>query len=651
MAESSPQTESTNQGKEALNDPVATFEKMQELLKAKDDTSRFVGLALLKTVLDNGQLIDDPQRLRVLWDALSPKFLDRLLRAHQNEKVSKSDSKDMVGLAVAVLHTFSILLPEESRREKRLTGRTAPLIKALIQSPPETTKLILQTILTIVSQPEGALEILAVQDLSPLIEISNQQPLVLDIFSFSWTNASTVTAEVEAVRKSINQVIPAMIVNFKGTDAVTFITFVGNMLPKLEPDAIPPNPKWLAPLILMLRKLVASKPTAAGRAAYTQLAAALLQTYPVTCPSLLFKHDATGNSDNKPFSYLLVNLLLIDVRSSFPSLLAKLNSEEYPAISQRLAAAFDVISGFIGFLVRSLDDESVSAFSMTPDLLLKLRKDIAETMSLNIEYIRDRWDASIAGASGLHPSARTGTAATSEGTRLTLTWESMKDNVNSDPLILAGIRALAIWIREDENENLRNESAGLMDMFVELYKSSSQGTLDFRYPVLLALECIMITEEGIDRFLGQDGWQVVFEDLKSILRSTTEQPTVSNASVEAGRGLQIVRVLLAIIDHEATSFPREDWMTAVTSTTSIKIPVPTPPAVVVELYIAMLQLSSALLSISSGGMTKRYFTSLPALSGLVKQLKVVVKNMDDQFESSELIGLLDDVALDLENLR
>ena len=407
----------------------------------------------------------------------------------------------------------------------------------------------------------------------------------------------------------------------------------------------------MAPLILLLRKLVASKPTAAGRAAYTQLAAALLQTYPDTCPALLFRNDVVGSSDSKPFSYLLVNLLLIDVRSSFPSLLAKLNSEEYTAISQRLAAAFDVISSFIGFLVRSLDDESESAFSITPDLLLKLRKDIAETMSLNIEYLRDRWDASTAGASGLHPSARSGTAATSEGTRLTLTWDSMKDNVNSDPLILAGIRTLAIWIREDENENLRNETAGLMDMFIELYRSSSQGTLDFRYPILLALEGIMITEEGIDVFLGQDGWQVVVEDLKSILKSTTEQSDSRHASAEAERGLQLVRVLLAIIDHAATSFPREDWMSIVTTTTSIKIPASTSPSVVTEFHIAMLQLSSALLSKSSGGMTKRYVTSLPALLGLTKQLKAVVKNMDDQIESSELIGLLDDVTLDLENLR
>lgn len=120
----------------------ATFEKMKDLLKAKDDTSRFVGLALLKTVLDNGQLLKDPERLRSLWEAIPSKFLDRLLRSQQNEKVSRSDAKDMVDLAVAVLHTFSTLLPEDSQKEKRLTGRAAPLVKALIQRyVPETLSL------------------------------------------------------------------------------------------------------------------------------------------------------------------------------------------------------------------------------------------------------------------------------------------------------------------------------------------------------------------------------------------------------------------------------------------------------------------------------------------------------------------------------
>ena len=117
-----------------LMDVSETFEKMQVLLKAKDDTSRFVGLALLKSVLDNNrQLTHDAERIRRLWEALSPKFFDRLLRAHGNEKVNKSDAQDMVDLAVSVLHTFSIILPEESQREKRLVERTPPLIKALIE--------------------------------------------------------------------------------------------------------------------------------------------------------------------------------------------------------------------------------------------------------------------------------------------------------------------------------------------------------------------------------------------------------------------------------------------------------------------------------------------------------------------------------------
>jgi hypothetical protein len=48
-------------------------------------------------------------------------------------KVNKAESKDMVDLAVAVLHTFTILLPEDSRKQNRLIGRTSPLVKAVVQ--------------------------------------------------------------------------------------------------------------------------------------------------------------------------------------------------------------------------------------------------------------------------------------------------------------------------------------------------------------------------------------------------------------------------------------------------------------------------------------------------------------------------------------
>ncbi|TVY85006.1 Uncharacterized protein LSUE1_G003438 [Lachnellula suecica] len=641
-------------GAPTFADPSSTFEKMQSLLKAKDDTSRFVGLALLKSVLDNGQLVQDPARINVLWEALSPKFLDRLLRAQENEKLRTAEAKDMVDLAVSVLHTFTVLLPGNSLAEKRSVGRISPLVKALVQSPPEITKLILQTILTLVSHPEGASEMLHHDDFSPLTEIATQYPLVLDIFGYTWMNASTSSAEVATVRENIDKIIPVLLIEFRQTDAVTLIECIGTFIPKVVPEAMSPNPDWLVPIFSTLRKLVPRKPTAAGRAACSKLAAALLQIYPVQSPVLLFKDEISANSDSKPFSYLFINLLLIDLRSSFPSLLAQLNSDGYTSTSQRLASAFDILSSFIGFLVRSLDEEAgFQPFSMPPDLLLKLRKDIAETMSLTIEYLRDRWDASIAGASGLHPSARNGTAATSEGTRLTLTWESMKDDVTADPLILAGIRALAIWIREDENENLRSESAGLMDMFMELYRTSSQGTLDFRYPVLLALEVILASEDGTDGFLGQDGWQIIFEDLRSILKNISENNSLNKSAslAQAARGLEIVRVLIAVVDHQSTSLPHEDWMEVIKVTASVNPPSSTPPSLVLELQIGALQLSAALLSKAAGGVQKRFVTSISSLSGLANQLMPLVKSLDNETDIVEFSGLLEDVSLEMEDLR
>ncbi|RDW59565.1 hypothetical protein BP6252_12652 [Coleophoma cylindrospora] len=627
-----------------LTSEDATFEKLQSLLRAKDDTSRFVGLALLKSVLDNGAISQDAAKIQVIWESLSPKFLDRLLKAGQSQKINKAEARDMVDLAVAVLHTFTILLPESSQNVSRLLGRSGPLVNALVQSSPETTTLILQTLLTFVSHVEGALELLKVEDITPLTELADQYPLVLDILEFMWTNASAVPSEAMAVSSSIDKVMPTLIILFQDTDAVTFLRFVGSFMSKLMPEALPMNPKWLKQLVGMLRGLVQKRPTSVGRAAYTKLGAALLQAYPGVCSKMLFEDNGISNIDSKPFAYLFVNLILIDIRSSFPSLLAQLNSAEYPATAERLSAAFDVLSGFIGFLVKSLDDES-SSFSMPPDLLLKLRKDIAETMSLAIEYFRDRWDSAIAGASGLHPSARSGTSATSEGTRLTLTWDSMKDKPNADPLILAGIRALAIWIREDENENLRNESAGLMDMFMELYKQSAKDGLDFRYPILTALEAVMETEEdGVLRFLEQDGWETLLQDLRLILASINGQD-IYNDTPTLARGIEIIRILLTVVDHSSTAYPREDWMAIVTLTASLKAPPlsPKPHPLLVEFDIAMLQLATALLGKAPGGMRKRYLPSATASRGLEAQLELIVKGMEDVQLSQDFMTELEDV--------
>lgn len=110
-----------------------SIEKIQELLKVKDDTSKFVGLALLKSVLDNSPELQSEKGVIVsLWNSISPKFLDRLLRTGSQSGSEQKSSRDMLDLAVAVIHTFAVLLPEDAKQDARLLGRIPKLAKAIL---------------------------------------------------------------------------------------------------------------------------------------------------------------------------------------------------------------------------------------------------------------------------------------------------------------------------------------------------------------------------------------------------------------------------------------------------------------------------------------------------------------------------------------
>lgn len=111
-------------------------QKIKTLLGAKDDTSRFVGLALLKSVLDNEpELRSNEEAVISLWDSIPPKFLDRLIRTGSRQKPAGSlgrESNDMLDLAVSVLHTFASLLPENSKQDGKIIDRIPQLVACLL---------------------------------------------------------------------------------------------------------------------------------------------------------------------------------------------------------------------------------------------------------------------------------------------------------------------------------------------------------------------------------------------------------------------------------------------------------------------------------------------------------------------------------------
>ena len=418
----------------ALNPPAKDLEKALEFLKAKDDTSRFVGLALLKPLLEqelSQQSGAEEEGTRALiercWRAIPVKFLDRLLRAKPEGKKTRDEAGSMVALAVAVLHAF-LTIVEAPEKDDRFVGRVLLLMSTLRSTPPETTAQTMQILATLATTREGSQAVFGAKD-------------------------------------------------------------------KAE------------------------------------------------------------RTDEKPKSYIFITVLLIDIRATVPSLQEKLHSAEYPDISERIARAYDIISAFIAFLVQSLegldsdneDEGPGPTFSapMPVDLLMKLRANISEVMSLTIEHLRDRYDSSTAGAAGLHPSARTPNERSS--IPLPIAWDT-SNGISKDPLTLSQLRALSLWLRDEESDALRREACGITDVLLALYRDTSDQ--DFRYPVLLSLEGILEIPEGIEAFLREEGWAVLAADLENILSTPAEQEI----------GIEIVRVLLAVVETDVTGPAKEEWM-------------------------------------------------------------------------------------------
>lgn len=129
--------EETRGNAEQPKDRSQSLDQTLALLKAKDDTSRFVGLALLKSILDNKvDFLKDAEVIRRCWAAIPARFLDRLLRAPKNEERSKEESLSMVKLAVAVLHTF-IVLSEDLSDDEKSVGRIEGLVDILAWRYPQ----------------------------------------------------------------------------------------------------------------------------------------------------------------------------------------------------------------------------------------------------------------------------------------------------------------------------------------------------------------------------------------------------------------------------------------------------------------------------------------------------------------------------------
>ncbi|KAI1127795.1 Neurochondrin-domain-containing protein [Nemania abortiva] len=508
-------------------------QKIHQLLAAKDDTSRFVGLLLLKTTLDKHASDLEQEQVAALWNSISPRFLDRLIRTGSHSaSEQKKQSRDMLDVAVAVIYTFTKLLNDCALNE-RFYARIPNLANAVLYSSDETTRRIVDLIHVLVQQPNdqvaggaACFAKLDVNDWVPLIEIAPQYETIFSIFHWAWIKGG-LAVPPEIMRAKIDDAFRLFISSFKGNDnPMRLLEFITHALNNIDPNLRSSDPQWLQPVTRLIQDMASRKQTDDGRRAYTQCAAALLAAYPEKAPEALFSDDPNSS---EPIAYLFVKMVQVDILSTLHVLIPKLSTSEYLSISHRIAAALDIITAFVGFLIIAADDTTIQ-HGLTPDRILKLHEDLARTIGDVMEYLRDRWDAFLAGARGIESAQASGSS------------------IFEDPIIPAAIRLIATWLRDDDGETLRTQAAGLIELFTELYGNQHSPDMpEVRLPIIAALEGILQTSDGREAFTDTNLLsQHLYPDLRGILASQDEDLTAGDYI----RGSAIEQVLHILLEYD-----------------------------------------------------------------------------------------------------
>lgn len=74
------------------------------------------------------------------------------------------------------------------------------------------------------------------EDVSSLLEIAPSHPLVLDVFLYVYSQPAMVFGSQLSLKSHIEKIVQSLVASFKGTDAVTFLSFLDQLLRRLDSE-------------------------------------------------------------------------------------------------------------------------------------------------------------------------------------------------------------------------------------------------------------------------------------------------------------------------------------------------------------------------------------------------------------------------------
>lgn len=615
----------------------AGIDQVFDLLATKDDTSLFVGLSLLRSYLDSRPDVQkDTGKLLEAWNAIQKSFLRRLLRTRPSKTVGEEDARSMNNLAVAIVHSFVNLLPQEELGSQDISSLVLPLAQAIQVVEEVQRMLVWQCLQCIGATHQGAKFILdhkteideavagLIDDDRHLEQLVTLLRLVRHGQPSNWDDWVCSLLKRTESRPAVLFTMLSQVINSTEVSSIMFVDDLFCADPHVaQTSELDQNP-WLDPSISILKRGIVRTPTPKVRTASVLLAGSLLRHLPPSrnFPAVLFGDSVELQPGDPRFSQIFVKLLLVDIRASIPSLLSSIADPSYPTIALRLAMSYELVGAFTMILLQSLgeddeDNQNVSddtAVRLDPDSILTLQTDLTETFSLTLEFLRDRWDASVAGAAGLHPDSRISDGR-QPNTRLQLSWDNPTLSPLKDPIVISALRVLALWLCEDANSHLHKQAVGLMDMLLSLYSASTHemGSNDFRHAILTLLTGLFThdaSEAAVQDFLAQGGWDTLAADLAKSLPPRTMEPHVE----------EIVRVLEMVVTSDTVYQTKEAWLQIIKAGASIEVEGKgdTP---VLNCVLATWQLAASLFEKAPKRLRERYTSDIGKVRGKAIELR------------------------------
>lgn len=298
--------------------------------------------------------------------------------------------------------------------------------------------------------------------------------------------------------------------------------------------------------------------------AAVMLAASLIKTFPTKYPMILFASEVMDPVTGASLSFRFVELRLIKLSSSIPYLIQRLHELGEPehtailserltscydmTISESITSCYDILSAFVAFYVQWQEDDHPSEYPYARGLVLNLERGLLQTCRTTVLYLCKRYDTTVAYAAlGEIASRNSQAGAPTTG----------PSQMGRDPLTIAQLRMLALWLTEDEEDAATLWSLVNVETLHVVLGLYGEGD-DIRVPSLAIMAEITCHSDGVDNFHHNNGWKILFDDLESIvgLSSPPEQGQYN--------ALRIINILHnAVTNDIGRGSVEEHWMDAI----------------------------------------------------------------------------------------